>query len=111
MPSAPVGAAVAEVPPRLVKDLRIRALTLWVGLRLGLLALGPFTGLPSRGLLAFIWVEVLAVVLVQADLRVCRETFLLANLGVSRLQLFAVTFSAVLLPEALAQTLLLLLLK
>jgi hypothetical protein len=108
--------AVGVVPRRLVRDTRARAFTIWAGLRLGLLALGAVGGaagaaggVPIGGALTFLWVEALAVVLVQADLRVCRETLLLANLGVSRLQLLKLTLPAVLLPEVTFQAALLLL--
>jgi hypothetical protein len=77
---------------------------------MGLLALGAVgsaagapSAVPIGGAIAFLWVAALTAALLQADLRVCRETVLLANLGVSRWRLLRITLPAVLLPEAMFQ--------
>jgi hypothetical protein len=74
---------------------------MWAGIRLGLhaLALALGGGVPVLGAIPFVWVVAVCSVLVQADLSVCRESTLLANLGVSRVRAFALALPAILLPE------------
>jgi hypothetical protein len=68
------------LPPRLVKDVCRRALLAWVGVHLFLTVVQIIFYPP---LLSPVVVG-LVVLIVLTDIRVCRETVLFANLGLSR---------------------------
>ena len=91
------------IPRSLRKDTRVRAFKIWLGVRVGLVTFGAFVGLPIAGPVTFVWVVALAVLMVQADVRVCREAVLIANLGVSNRQLLRLAFPLVLFPEVILQ--------
>jgi hypothetical protein len=88
--SPPSTPALPFLPPRLARDAVVRSIFIWIGVR-GLYAfavmqsgevaddidplpmLGPLAG---AIVIAFVWI------LVRIDARVCRESVLIANLGV-----------------------------
>ena len=79
-----------RLPRRLVRDVATRSLILWVAVRCCYLAVALFLApqVPGAEPLALLGggpaavVIFFAAVLVRFDVRVCRETLLLANLGV-----------------------------
>lgn len=83
--SAPARGSAPTLPRDFARDVRVRAVWLWAGLRVSLLAAGLIFGpVLGAGPVAFVGVVGLATFLVVADVRVTRESMLLANLGVSR---------------------------
>lgn len=75
----------AVVPPRLVRDVRVRAASLWAALHVAMAILGLWAfGTLLYAAVMSVGVALLVAALVVTDLRVSRETTLLANLGISR---------------------------
>jgi hypothetical protein len=87
-----------QFPPRLQRDLLLRTALLWVGVRVGVAALvagAAGSGLPPMDLLTpgmSLGTMALVGIALLVDVRVCRETLLLGNLGLSRAQLTIVAF-------------------
>jgi hypothetical protein len=94
---------VAVLPKRLVRDVRARALVIWAAVRLFLLIFAFVVGYPLFGPVVYIWVVVICSALLAADLRVSRETMLIANLGLRRARVVAIAAPRLLLLEGAAQ--------
>ena len=101
------------LPGRLVRDTRVRAVTLWIGLRtlffFGFSIFAAFDGVGVDLLSLFVgaatalWVVGLTATLVLVDVSVVRETNLFANLGVSRRGILRLALPPVLVLETALQ--------
>ena len=86
-----------------MRDARVRAAVMWGGVRLSLAVFGLVAGYPLLGPVVFLWVIGVCSALVAADLRVSRETMLIANLGVRRARVVAAAVPPLLVLEAAGQ--------
>jgi hypothetical protein len=88
------------LPPRLVRDIRLRAVAFWVGVRVVAGLLGWLSAASVYGLEISFGVAALAALLVLLDVRITREWLMVANLGVSK----ATILTLALTPPALLET-------
>jgi hypothetical protein len=96
-----MSASRPSFPPELGSDIGRRAVHAWIALRIFLLFTAPLAGVPVVGALMSVGVITLVGSVALLDVRVCRETLLLANLGVSPAQVLARALPRVALLESL----------
>jgi len=80
-------ARAPALPARLTRDVRLRAVVIWLGLRAFLTIGAVMTGAAVVGVALWVGVPLLVAAAFLLDVRVSRESMLLSNLGLSRAQL------------------------
>jgi len=96
-------ALAPALPARLTRDVRLRAVVIWIGLRAFLSIGAAATGAGVVGGTLWVGVPLLVAAAFLLDLRVSRESMLLSNLGLSRARLALVALAPALALETALQ--------